>query len=291
MFTVSAEQKDEVVFIGAGNVATNLSFTMQEAGFSIVQIYSRSINSAQTLAEKLKCGYTTNLKEITTEADLYIFAISDDALHNVLDTMRADTVLQSNTCTNQSNDDCTTIPASSGKGIWIHTSGSLPMDVFSGISDSYGILYPLQTISKQRKADFSKVPLFIEGNTAGVETAIRDIAVRLSENVTVLSSDKRRYLHLAAVFACNFSNHLFTVASQILEKQDIDWRVLLPLIDETANKLYSMHPGQAQTGPAIRGDRTIMELHKSLLDDESLCQLYEMISESIHSQTINKGQR
>ena len=255
---------NQVVLIGAGNVATQLSYALEEAGFSIPQIYSRSIQSAQTLAEQLMCSYTTSLKEITTEADLYIFAIKDDALPDVIAAMPAN------------------------KGIWVHTSGSLPIDLFSGYADTYGALYPLQTVSKQHETDLSKIYFFIEGNTEHVEAVLFDIANKISGRVQMMTSETRKYLHLAAVFACNFSNHMFAIASHILEKQGIDRNVLLPLIDETARKLYSMHPEQAQTGPAVRDDLTIMELHKSLLDDEPTRQLYEMISKSIHFQTINK---
>ena len=261
------KKNNQVVFIGAGNVATNLSLAMREAGFSIVQIYSRSMDSAQLLAEKLHCSYTTQINEITTGADLYIFAIRDDALNEVI----------------------ATLP--SGKGLWIHTSGSLTLDIFRGHTAYYGVLYPLQTFSKHHNANFAKVPLFVEGNTVNVETAIYDIAGRMSENVTILSSDKRKYLHLAAVFACNFNNHLYTIASQILEKQGIDWHVLQSLIDETAHKLYSMHPRQAQTGPAVRNDQKIMELHKTLLEDGQARNLYTMISENIQFQYNNKAQR
>ena len=254
-----------MVFIGAGNVATVLSLVMKKAGFSVVQVFSRSINSAQLLAEKLNCSFTTNMKDIITDACYYIFAVKDDALSDVL----------------------TMMPAN--KGIWIHTSGSLPIDIFKGYTDHYGVLYPLQTISKHHLTNFSKVPLFIEGNSSSVSDAIFAIAEKLSNNVTLMSSDKRKYLHLAAVFACNFSNHLYTIATQILEKQGIEWRLLQPLIDETAKKLYTMHPKEAQTGPAVRNDQDLMELQKSLLDDEQTRNLYTMISENIYSQTIYKN--
>jgi predicted short-subunit dehydrogenase-like oxidoreductase (DUF2520 family) len=240
---------------------------MQDAGYSIIQIFSRSIHNAQHLAEKLHCSSTTDIKEITTGANLYIFSIKDDALSDILAAMPQ------------------TI-----NGLWIHTAGSLPMDIFSRYTDSYGVIYPLQTISKQRETNFSKIPLFIEGNTPEVESAIYDIAVKLSGSVTVMNSEKRKYLHLAAVFACNFSNHLYTIASQLLEKQGIDWRLLQPLIDETANKLHTMHPEQAQTGPAIRFDRSIMEQHEALLTDDRIRNLYRIISKSIYSQYINKEQ-
>lgn len=254
----------KVVCIGAGNVATHLSQAMREAGFSVRQLFSRSENSAKTLAEKLNCDYTTDLKKIASDADLYLFSVKDEALPETV----------------------AAIPPNNG--LWIHTAGSLPMDLFHGYTTRYGVLYPMQTLSKLRKTDFSKVPLFIEGNTAETENKISDIAQTLSAHVTRMDSDKRRYLHLAAVFACNFSNHMYALAAQILEKQDIDWKILRPLIDETADKLYTMKPEAAQTGPAIRYDRNVIEHHLAMLDDDRTRKLYAMISDSIHTQFTPK---
>ena len=258
---ISTSQKNEqVVFIGAGNVATHLSLSMQAADFPIRQIFSRSITHAQSLAEKINCSYTTNITEITPDASIYIFTLKDDALPKTLAAMPTN------------------------KGIWIHTAGSLPMNIFHGYTEHYGVLYPLQTLSENRKTDFSKIPLFVEGNTTNAETAIFDIAQKLSESVTVMDSEKRKYLHLAAVFACNFTNHLYAISAQILEKQGFDRHLLQPLIDETAHKLHTLHPAQAQTGPAVRNDQSVMEQQIAMLDDENMRQLYKIISESIHSQ-------
>ena len=140
----------------------------------------------------------------------------------------------------------------------------------------------MQTLSKSRDTDFSKVPLFVEGFTDIVENEVHNIAAMLSLNVVRMTSEKRKYLHLAAVFACNFSNHMYVLAAQILKKQGIDWSILQPLIVETANKLYSMSPELAQTGPAIRFDQNIIERHLSMLRDTNTRNLYAMLSESIY---------
>ena len=256
--------KETVVFIGAGNVATHLSQNMKYIGYRIRQVYSRSFENAKALAEQLKCRITTNLKAIKTDADLYIFAIPDDALPAVL----------------------AEIPPNNG--LWIHTSGSVPMDVFHGFTERYGVLYPLQTFSKQRDIDFSEVPLFIEANSFDDNELLYDLAGGLSNEVKNLTSEKRKYLHLAAVFACNFSNRMYSIAAQLLEKQGVDWRLLRPLIAETAFKLYDMSPDQAQTGPAVRGDHNIILQHKAMLEDETLRTLYSLISENIHTQYFNK---
>ena len=250
-----------VVFIGAGNVATHLSQAMKNAGFSILQIFSRTTESAKRLADISKCSYTTDIKKILPDADIYIFALKDDILQSVIEKMPAN------------------------NGLWIHTAGSVNINIFNGFTERYGVIYPMQTLSVKRIMDFSKVPLFIEGNTSIMENEVRDIAAALSHNVTCMNSEKRRYLHLAAVFACNFSNHMYVLATQILKKRDIgiDHRILQPLIDETASKLYSMSPQEAQTGPAIRYDRNIIDRHLSMLDDENIRNLYITISECIHS--------
>ena len=255
-----------VVFIGAGNVATHLSKAMREAGFCIKQVYSRSEDSAKNLAGVLDCGYTTNIKKVLQDADIYVFSLKDDILPEIIASMPTK------------------------KGLWIHTAGSVSIDIFQSCASCYGVIYPMQTLSKSRETDFSKIPLFVEGNTTEVENEIFNIATKLSDNVTHMTSEKRKYLHLAAVFACNFSNHMYTLASQVLEKQDVDYKILQPLIDETANKLYSMNPQDAQTGPAIRYDRNIIDRHLSMLDDENMRKLYKMISDNIaKAQLLNEN--
>ena len=252
-----------VVFIGAGNVSTHLSMAMKNAGFSIRQIFSRTTDSAKSLADICDCEYTTDIKKIFHDADLYIFSLKDDALPEII----------AGLSTNN-------IPAKNG--LWVHTAGSVHIDVFKGFTKHYGVIYPLQTLSKSRETDFSKIPLFVESNTENVENEIFKIASMLSGNVTRMTSEKRKHLHLAAVFACNFSNHMYAIAAQILEKQGVDYKILQPLIDETANKLHSMSPEQAQTGPAVRYDTNVIERHLSMLEDENIRKLYKIISENIY---------
>ena len=255
-----------IVFIGAGNVATHLSQAIRGAGFQVLQIYSRCIDSAKSLGSLLKCSYTTELKNVKTDADVYIFSVTDAVLPAILAAMPPN------------------------NGLWVHTAGSVPIDVFQGYTNRYGVLYPLQTFSKQRKIDLSEVPFLIEANSYDDLELLDHIAGCLSDNVVFMNSEKRKYLHLAAVFACNFSNHLYTIAAGILEKQGIDWRLLQPLFTETASKLYDIPPVEAQTGPAVRGDQVIMEQHVALLEDELIRKLYYLISESIYTHHIKKRQ-
>jgi predicted short-subunit dehydrogenase-like oxidoreductase (DUF2520 family) len=152
----------------------------------------------------------------------------------------------------------------------------MPLSVFDGYTQHGGVLYPMQTFSMEREVDFRAIPLFIEG----ADARIRQLAESISEHVYELSSDDRKYLHLAAVFACNFANHCYTLAAEVLEKKGLPFDVMLPLVDETARKVHELHPKEAQTGPAIRGDKNVMAAQAALLDSRMQA-IYNLMSESI----------
>lgn len=155
---------------------------------------------------------------------------------------------------------------------------------FSGFTERYGVLYPLQTFSKSREISFEGIPLFIECYRKGDKELLEGLARRLSGNVCELSSEKRRSLHLAAVFACNFTNHIYALAEEILQKEGLSRDYLFPLIDETASKIHEMPAREAQTGPAIRYDENIINKHLAMLADDSAVQtLYRLLSQSIHN--------
>ncbi|MDR2765624.1 MAG: DUF2520 domain-containing protein [Tannerella sp.] len=251
----------KVVFIGSGNVATHLSVAMQKAGHTIEQIYSRNETHARTLAGRLHCDWTAQASGIIPFADLYVFAVKDDALPELL----------------------TQIPVNNG--LWIHTAGSVSMDIFKGYATHYGVLYPLQTFSKNRDTDFRRVPCLIEAFLPEDETRLYEIAGRLSDNVQTLSSEKRKFVHLAAVFACNFSNHMYALAGKLVWEQGLSTDVLLPLIDETAAKIHTLSPSEAQTGPAVRGDRQTLDRHLALLSDPAMREMYQLISNHIYKET------
>ena len=168
--------------------------------------------------------------------------------------------------------------------MWVHTAGSMPMDVFNGHTANYGVLYPMQTFSKTREVDFNVIPFFLEANTSENAGKLQHLAEKLSGNIRFLSSDKRKSLHLAAVFACNFTNHIYALAVKLLEEQDIPADVLLPLIDETAAKIHTMPPRVAQTGPAIRYDENVINKHLAMLGDSDMRSIYRLISQSIHKE-------
>lgn len=254
----------KVVFIGSGNLATHLSLAMKGAGIEVVQVYSQTESHASMLANKLSCSHTTEPELIVSNADIYIFSVKDSALLDLIHK----------------------IPQN--KGLWLHTAGSVPMGVFEGFNDRYGVLYPLQTFSKNRDIDFSNVPVFIESNSAGDEAYLLSFTGKLTRQVIPLSSEKRKHLHLAAVWACNFTNHMYLMASKILQEQSLSESFLLPLIDETAAKVHQLSAREAQTGPAIRYDENIIEKHIELLSDPNMKELYRLISRNIHKESSNE---
>lgn len=251
---------DSIVFIGAGNVASHLAPALECSGAGrVVQVYSRSLSSARALASKLKdASATDEVTDIVPDADVYIVSLVDHAVVDVLSRLPRNNAL------------------------WLHTSGSLPMSVLDGMSDNIGVFYPLQTFSKGVEVDMSEVPLFIEGNTSEVAGRIRLMAEKVTPKVHYADGDLRKRMHIAAVFACNFTNYMFTVADDLLGRDGLSLEVLHPLLKETVRKALNGSPAQGQTGPAVRGDREVMEAHESMLDPE-LAEMYRMISGAIYN--------
>ena len=248
----------KITIIGAGNVATQLGFALLKSHHSIVQVYSKRKQSASQLAKLLKCDFTTSVKEINTDSDIYIIAIKDDSIEEISKTLKLSTQIVA------------------------HTSGSIDMNVLKPISKKHGVFYPLQTFSKNKNADFKSIPICLEANDASTLKTLQILAKSISNNVQKINSDQRKVIHLAAVFACNFSNHLYTIASEILEQNNLSLTILKPLIEETALQIKNNHPAQLQTGPAIRGDKKIMDRHLKLLsNDKKLQILYKLMSQSI----------
>ena len=256
----------KIVLIGAGNVATHLGKALQKKNCEIIQVYSRTSASAKKLATQLTCDFVTDIKNISRQADFYILAVNDDAVAEVLQQISF-------------------IPK-----LIVHTSGTQNISVFEDKFKNYGVLYPLQTFSKTKKVDFKKVPIFIEANSSKDLKAIKSIAFSLSPKVYSITSEKRKSLHIAAVFACNFSNHMYAIAENILSDASIPLEVLFPLIDETANKIKKASPIAAQTGPAIRGDSKVMNEHNKFLKKKSDYQkIYTLVSQSIIHTNRNYG--
>lgn len=254
-----------IVFIGAGNLATALAKEMYRHELHISQVYSRTEDSASLLADQLNCPWTTSVDEIIPDADWYVFSVKDDALTTLVSSLK------------QNN------------GLWLHTAGSMPATIFEGFTKRFGVIYPLQTFSKKRKVNFSRVPFILEANNADDLTELKRISGLLSEDIRVLNSEERKQIHLAAVFACNFANHMWSLAWKILEDKHISPEILIPLIEETAAKIQELSPAQAQTGPAIRYDKNVIDKHIDLLDDKDMKTVYQLLSKSIYK-TQNEKQ-
>lgn len=250
----------QVVLLGAGNVATQLGKALQQNGYLISQVYSPTKKSAGALAKKLKSTPVSDIKKIDLSAFVYIIAVKDDAIATLAKQMKLKDQLV------------------------VHTSGTVEMAVLKGCSANYGVFYPLQTFSKDKPIDFRNVPVCIEASNKTTAASLECIAKSISKNVKKINSEQRKILHLAAVFACNFSNHLYTIAASILNDHHLPFELLKPLILETADKIRTNDPAKVQTGPAIRNDVKTMNAHLKLLSkDKKLKTIYKLMSDHIGS--------
>lgn len=242
----------KVVVLGAGNVGTHLCMVFEKnPEILLLQNYNRK-------GETIKnCGVpVTSDKNKITEADVYIFTFSDDSLGII-------------------HSDFNHL-----KGIKVHTSGSTPMDIFSGF-ERRGVFYPLQSFTKEIPVDFSKIPITIEASNKNDEQLLLKLAQCISTEVYSLNSQQRNALHVAAVFANNFSNFMFTQAADICNEHHIDYAILKPLIRETIHKLKSAEPKKSQTGPAIRRDSETINRHISTLTNKNQAEIYTLLTQKI----------
>lgn len=249
-----------IALIGAGNVATHLGTALHEAGCPVRMVYSRTQESARTLAGNIGCPYTTDITSADNKADIYIVSLKDSVLETILPQL----------------------VKRNPNALFVHTAGSVSIDIWKGLTARYGVMYPMQTFSRQRKVSFGNVHFFIEANSRKDTELLMKTASLLSGHVYEATSAQRRYLHISAVFACNFTNHLYAICERILTSHGLPFSAMLPLIDETTEKIHHLSPLSAQTGPARRGDRNIMESHLDMLKDEpKTAELYRLMSESI----------
>ncbi len=248
------------MFVGAGRLATQFAKALHRKGHTIEAVYSRTMENAQALCSAVGGFPADNIAQLPLYADAYIIAVKDSALSDVIAQLT---------------------PGREDRPMY-HTAGSMPMSVFGSLRH-HGVIYPMQTFSKERDADFTHLPIFIEASTDLAQHVATALATSVSDNVRQLSTDDRRHLHLAAVFACNFANHCYALAADILERHGMSYDVLLPLIEETAQKVQCMHPLDAQTGPAVRYDENVIRAQSELLTNQPLMQkVYETMSHSIH---------
>ena len=227
-----------------------------------MQVWSRTEASARQMAEPLGAAYTTDLDAVIDDADVYIVSVADKALPEVAERISR---------------------RANKTALFLHTAGSIGIEVWQQCGvEHYGILYPLQTFSKERAVDMREVSLFVEASNEETLVQTEALAHSLSNKVFRADSKRRARLHIAAVFACNFANAMYDAAHRLLAEEDIPFDVLLPLIDETAAKVHTLVPQEAQTGPAVRGDKIVMQRHlEALAEDERLRDIYSLLSEYI----------
>ena len=242
----------KITMIGAGNLATHLCRALINSGNEIVQIYSRTEESASTLSKEINAPYTNDTKTIKS-SDLAIIAVNDDSIQDI-----------------EKHID---FPK-------VHTSGTKPISTLNG--KNIGVFYPLQTFNKNIDVNFKSIPVCLESSNSDLLQTLKNLAVSISDKVIELNSEQRKNLHLAAVMSCNFSNMLYRLSEELCQKQGIPFDILQPLILETAQKIKNTSPSLAQTGPAQRGDFETIAKHLKLLgNDDEKKEIYQLLTASI----------
>lgn len=255
----------DITFIGSGNLAWHLAPALDNVGYSVKEVYSRDPKHARALVGRLyQADVKSTLDFSDSASEVFIIAVSDDAIQDIVREI--------------------ILPDDS---ILVHTSGSQPLSLLGfAATANTGVFYPLQTFSKAKKVDFNEIPIFIESEDDEVSKKLMKMAKAISKKAKTISSEYRKALHVAAVFASNFSNHMLTISKSIAEQHEVDFELLKPLIAETLNKSINIGPENAQTGPAKRGDMEILDSHLEFLkDDPDVAEIYRIISQHIIDQS------
>lgn len=251
----------DVSFIGSGNLAWHLAPALDNAGYIVREVYSPNASHAEELTERLyQATVKPSLDFSSSQSRLFIIAASDDSIEGIT----TELILP---------DDSTLV----------HTSGSQPLSLLQfAAAKNTGVFYPLQTFSKTKRVDFKTVPFFIEASDQEAERLLLTMGKAISQKVKKISSEERKALHVAAVFASNFPNHMLTLSKKVMSEHGLDFEWLKPLISETINKALTVGPEHAQTGPAIRNDLEVLDRHVEFLqNDERAAELYRVISQHI----------
>ena len=260
----------KVALIGTGNVAYHLALALEKANFAVIEIYSRTLSKALHLSTLMYHAEASDSLDFSeSEAEVFFLAVSDDAIEEVCSKI----VLPEN-------------------AIIAHTSGTRPlsdlvrfMDIYHDLPVRCGVFYPLMTFTTGKKVNIEEVPFCIEADDSLAENILVKMAQKLSQTVYLVSSSERQVLHIAAVFACNFTNHLLALSKEIVENENLEFDLLKPLIKETMRKaLASEHPADVQTGPAIRGDQTTIDRQITYLaSNPDLQKVYQVLTKSIQT--------
>lgn len=243
----------KTVIIGSGNVAYHLAKALKESGIEEMGIYGRNNEELKKIFEEVRIPFYT---DDLPEADFYLICVSDNAIAEVSSIIK--------------NPNC----------LVAHTSGSLPKEELLG-NYRKACFYPLQTFSKNKDLNYKDIPFFIEVEHKADENFLLELAARISEKVMLADYERRRHIHLTAVFTCNFVNHLFAKGKEISDSQNIPFDYFLPLIEETVQKIKRVEPKLAQTGPAARHDIKVINAQKALITSRTQLEIYTILTESI----------
>jgi predicted short-subunit dehydrogenase-like oxidoreductase (DUF2520 family) len=250
--------RKKITIIGSGNVATFLGKALRKANNTITQVYSPNFEHADALAKKINADAIDNIEHLKDEAEVYLIAVTDDAIAEVAAKLNTE------------------------NKIVLHTSGAMSKELLSIATENYGVLYPYQSLRFGDMIDISNMCIFFDGSNQETILVIEELAFEISSYAMQVNDEERLHYHLAAVFANNFTNHLFALAEKMLQDQGLDYENLKPVILQTAQNAMMRSPAKNQTGPAVRGDEQTMEKHLELLQyNETLSKIYKDLSESI----------
>jgi len=248
----------KIAILGAGNVGYQLAWHLHNNEHEIVQVFSRHLPAARFIGNLMDIPCTDKIHEITQDADIYLLSIKDDAIDEVAGQLRL------------------------GNKVIAHTSGTVPMKILAPVSTNHGIFYPLQTLSRNVSVNFDVIPICINASNGYTKKILKDLAGTLSSRVVEVDDEKRLAIHIAAVFANNFTNHLFSISQMILEKTGLSFEIMKPLINETVRKIQNHDPINVQTGPAIRFDERTLDRHVLFLEEDGrFTEIYKLLSEDI----------
>lgn len=248
----------DVVLIGAGRLASALGGVFKQRGITIVQVCNRNTSKGQRLARKLGAGFTASPDMVTRNADLYIIAVSDNAIADVVGRLGY------------------------VSGVVVHASGSVDMRVLQSASAAIGVFYPLMTFTANSRVRFDNIPVLIEAGDRETLGLLTGLASQLTSEIELVDSDRRKIVHLAAVFASNFPNFMMVMAEELISSAGLSGRILYPLVNRTAGNIKRKPVFSGQTGPAVRGDDATMEMHRMMLSSrKDMLEIYTLISNKI----------
>lgn len=252
--------ENQIVIIGSGNIAYHMALAFNKTNVKIGQIWSRNKEHAAEIASLIGCNYESDPNKIQKDALLYLICVSDSAIEDILKKID----FNGNTIA--------------------HMSGNTPVGLLKGYSDSYGVAYPLQSFTKYSQLDYKDIPFFVEGNDEYTLTKLKNILMNISPHVMEMTSKDRELIHLSAVFANNFTNHMYTIANELLNQNNFNIDILKPLIKETTQKILKLSPIMAQTGPAVRNNQQVIDRHIELLsNNEGWKKIYTFVTNSIQN--------